>query len=441
MTSTRAPETVDEIRQAWSSDRWSGIKRTYSAEEVYALRGSIRIEHSIAKMSAEKLWSLLHTEPYIHTLGALTGNQAVQLVRAGLRAIYLSGWQIAADANLAGQTYPDMSLYPANSAPALVKRLNQALLRADQIEHMGAGERTDWLCPIVADGEAGFGGPLNVFELMKGMIEAGAAGVHFEDQLASDKKCGHMGGKVLVPTSHFIRTLTAARLASDVMGAPTIIVARTDAKDANLITNDNDPRDRASITGERTPEGHFRIRSGLDLAIARGLAYAPFSDLLWFETQKPDLDEARRFADAIHAAYPGKLMAYNLSPSFNWDKFLSAGEQLEFQRVLGELGYKFQFVTLAGFHSLNQGMFDLAKGYAERGLPAYVELQRREFESEKNGYTATRHQSFVGASYFDEVLRVVSEGVASTTAMEDSTEAEQFVPNPGVVVKPKNEPS
>jgi len=422
-------ETVEEIEESWRSERWDGIRRSYSAGDVFALRGSIRIEYTIGKLAAEKLWGLLHSEPYVHTLGALTGNQAVQLVRAGLKAIYLSGWQVAADANLAGQTYPDMSLYPSNSAPAVVRRLNQALLRADQIDHMGADqEATDWLCPIVADGEAGFGGPLNVFELMKSMIDAGAAGVHFEDQLASDKKCGHMGGKVLVPTSHFIRTLTAARLAADVMGAPTIIVARTDARDSNLITTDIDPRDAPYLTGERTPEGLFRMRGGLETAIARGLAYSPYADLLWFETQKPDLEEARRFAAAIHRVHPGKLMAYNLSPSFNWDKFLDAREQDEFQRVLGELGYRFQFVTLAGFHSLNQGMFDLARGYAQRGLPAYVELQRKEFESEKGGYTATRHQSFVGASYFDEVLRVVSGGIASTTAMEDSTEAEQFVP-------------
>lgn len=430
MNSAEAAETVGEIQRSWSSDRWMGIRRAYTAGDVSALRGSIRIRHTIAELTAEKLWRMLQEEPYLETLGALTGNQAVQMVRAGLRAIYLSGWQVAADANLAGQTYPDMSLYPSNSAPALVRRLNQALLRADQIEHMGDGTTTDWLSPIVADGEAGFGGPLNVFELMKSMIEAGAAGVHFEDQLASDKKCGHMGGKVLVPTGHFIRTLTAARLASDVMGAPTIIVARTDAKDASLITSDIDPRDRQFMLGERTPEGLFRMRSGLEVAIARGLAYSPYADLLWFETQKPDLEEARRFANAIHAVYPGKLMAYNLSPSFNWDKALTAREQAEFQQTLGELGYRFQFITLAGFHSLNQGMFDLARGYAERGLPAYVELQRREFESESEGYTATRHQSFVGASYFDEVLRVVSGGMASTTAMEDSTEKEQFVPSP-----------
>jgi isocitrate lyase len=419
-------ETVREIERWWKSERWAGIKRPYTAEDVSALRGSIRVSNTIAEMASEKLWRTLHTEPYIETLGAMTGNQAVQMVKAGLKAIYLSGWQVAADANLAGQTYPDMSLYPSNSAPALVRRLNQALLRADQIEHMGAESTTDWLCPIVADGEAGFGGPLNVFELMKSMIEAGAAGVHFEDQLASDKKCGHMGGKVLVPTSHFIRTLTAARLAADVMGAPTLIVARTDAKDASLITSDVDNRDRQFMLGERTPEGLFRVRSGMEVAIARGLAYSPYADLLWFETQKPDLEEARLFATAIHSVYPGKLLAYNLSPSFNWDRALTAEEQGEFQRAIGDLGYRFQFITLAGFHSLNQGMFDLARGFAERGLPAYVELQRRELESESQGYTATRHQSFVGASYFDEVLKVVSGGLASTTSMEDSTEKEQF---------------
>ncbi len=422
-------ETVEQIEQSWRTDRWNGTKRSYSAEEVFALRGSIKIEHTIANITAEKLWRLLHSEPYVHTLGALTGNQAVQLVQVGLKAIYLSGWQVAADANLAGQTYPDLSLYPSNSVPALVRRLNQALLRADQIEHMSGDVKTDWLCPIVADGEAGFGGPLNVFELMKGMIEAGAAGVHFEDQLASDKKCGHMGGKVLVPTSHFIRTLTAARLAADVLGVSTIIVARTDARDSNLITSDIDLRDRQFMSGERTPEGLFKIRSGLDLAIARGLDYSPYADLLWFETQKPDLEEARRFANAIHDIYPGKLMAYNLSPSFNWDKFLDGKHQEEFQQELADLGYKFQFVTLAGFHSLNEGMFELAKDYAERGLPAYVELQRKEFKSEKSGYSATRHQSFVGAGYFDEILRVVSGGISSTNMMENSTEAEQFIPN------------
>ena len=410
----------------WDSDRWTGVTRAYSAEDVEALRGSIEIEYTIARLAAERLWALFQEMPYVQALGALTGNQAVQMVQAGAMAIYLSGWQVAADANLAGQTYPDMSLYPANSGPNVVKRLNQALLRADQIDHLNGERRTNWLCPIVADGEAGFGGPLNTFELMKNMIEAGAAGVHFEDQLASDKKCGHMGGKVIVPTSQFIRTLTAARLAADVLGVPTIIIARTDAKDANYVTSDVDPRDREFLTGERTPEGHFRIRNGLEIAIARGLAYAPFADMIWCETQKPDLEEAKRFAEGIHSVYPGKHLAYNLSPSFNWDKFLTAEEQATFQEKLGDLGYRFQFVTLAGFHTLNQSMFELAKGFTQRGMPAYVKVQRKEFESEKEGYSATRHQAFVGAGYFDEVLKVVSGGVASTTAMENSTETTQF---------------
>ena len=410
----------------WHSDRWTGVTRAYSAEDVEALRGSIEIEYTIARLAAERLWALFQETPYVQALGALTGNQAVQMVQAGAKAIYLSGWQVAADANLAGQTYPDMSLYPANSGPNVVKRLNQALLRADQIDHLSGERRTNWLCPIVADGEAGFGGPLNTFELMKNMIEAGAAGVHFEDQLASDKKCGHMGGKVIVPTSQFIRTLTAARLAADVLGVSTIIIARTDAKDANYVTSDVDPRDREFLTGERTPEGHFRIRNGLEIAIARGLAYAPFADMIWCETQKPDLEEAKRFAEGIHSVYPGKYLAYNLSPSFNWDRFLTAEEQATFQEKLGDLGYRFQFVTLAGFHTLNQSMFELAKGFTQQGMPAYVRVQRKEFESEKEGYSATRHQAFVGAGYFDEVLKVVSGGVASTTAMENSTEATQF---------------
>jgi isocitrate lyase len=419
------------MEEGWRSDeRWNGVTRAYSASEVYALRGSIHVEYSIARMASEKLWRSFATEPYIKALGAVTGNQAVQMVKAGLKAIYLSGWQVAADANLAGQTYPDLSLYPVNSAPSLVKRLNQAFIRADQIDNMsGKGRATspiDWLCPIVADCEAGFGGPLNAFELMKSMIEAGAAGVHFEDQLASDKKCGHMGGKVLVPTGQFIRTLTAARLAADVLDVSTVIIARTDARDANYITSDIDLQDRQFLTGERSPEGYFRIRNGLDLAIARGLAFAPYADMLWFETQEPNLEEAELFAKAIHEVYPDKYLAYNLSPSFNWDKFLNADEQSRFQEELGKLGYKFQFVTLAGFHALNHSMYELAQGYAESGLPAYVGLQRKELESEKRGYTATKHQSFVGASYFDEVLKVVSGGSASTTAMEDSTETGQF---------------
>jgi len=427
---------LSQIQQEWNSDRWMGVKRSYSPEEVYALRGSIKVEFSVAKMSSERLWSSLHSEPYIQALGAVTGNQAVQMVQAGLKAIYLSGWQVAADANLAGQTYPDLSLYPSNSVPNLVKRLNHALLRADQIHHLGGETKTQWLCPILADGEAGFGGPLNVYELMKAMIEAGAAGVHFEDQVASDKKCGHMGGKVLVPTSHFIRTLTAARLGADVLGVPTIIVARTDAKDSNFIASDVDSRDRPFLTGERAPEGYYVVRNGMDLAIQRGLSYAPYADLLWFETQKPDLEEARRFANEIHHSHPGKLLAYNLSPSFNWDKAMTKEELEGFQRELGELGYKFQFVTLAGFHALNESTFELAKGFERKGMSAYVDLQRKEFAIEKEGYTATRHQAFVGAGYFDEVLRIVSGGFSSTTAMENSTEAEQFAPAKS---KPKEE--
>ena len=421
-------EEVRAVEEAWAAPRWTGIRREYAADDVRRLRGSIRTEFSIARMASEELWTSMNSSPYVQALGALTGNQAVQMVQAGLRAIYLSGWQVAADANLAGQTYPDLSLYPSNSVPSLVRRLNQALLRADQIEHLAGEKKTNWLCPIVADGEAGFGGPLNVYELMKAMIEAGAAGVHFEDQVASDKKCGHMGGKVLVPTSHFIRTLTAARLAADVLDVPAIIVARTDARDSSFITSDVDPRDRGFLTGERTPEGYYVMRNGLEVATQRGLSYAPYADLLWFETQKPDLEEARRFAEAIHAVHPGKLLAYNLSPSFNWDKSMSPDEQARFQTELGLLGYKFQFVTLAGFHALNQSLFELAKGYEREGLPAYVRLQRKEFASEKEGYTATRHQAFVGANYFDEVLRVISGGFSSTTSMERSTEAEQFKP-------------
>jgi len=415
-----------KIEKSWESERWEGIRRNYSPEDVNALSGSVKIDHTIARITSERLWNSIHTEPYVSALGALTGNQAVQMVQAGLKAIYMSGWQVAADANLAGQTYPDLSLYPANSVPSLVRRINQALLRADQIDHLKGQGTREWLCPIVADGEAGFGGPLNVYELMKGMIEAGAAGVHFEDQLSSEKKCGHMGGKVLVPTSQFIRTLTAARLAADVMGVPTLIVARTDARDSNLLTSNVDSRDQRFTTGERTPEGYYRIRNGLDLAIDRALAYAPYADLLWFETQEPSLKEARQFSEAIHARNPGKILAYNLSPSFNWDRFVSPEDQKVFQSELGKLGYRFQFVTLAGFHALNHSMFELAKGFATEGMPAYVKVQRKEFESEKDGYTATRHQSFVGAGYFDEVLQVISGGVSSTTAMENSTEDGQF---------------
>jgi isocitrate lyase len=421
-------DTAEELKQYWETDsRWKGVKRTYSAEDVVRLRGSVRIEYTLAKLGAERLWHLLHTEDFVRALGALTGNQAVQQVKAGLKAIYLSGWQVAADANLAGQMYPDQSLYPANSVPHVVKRINQALLRADQIQHLEGSGNVHWLAPIVADAEAGFGGPLNVFELMKQMIEAGAAGVHFEDQLASEKKCGHMGGKVLVPTSHAIRNLTAARLAADVLGVPTIVVARTDANGAFLITSDIDERDRKFLTGERTPEGFFRMRGGLDAAIARGLAYAPYCDMIWCETSEPNIEEARKFAEAIHAEFPDKLLAYNCSPSFNWRKKLDEESIAEFQTLLGKMGYKFQFVTLAGFHALNHSMFQLAWDYNRRGMAAYSDLQQAEFASEAHGYTATRHQREVGTGYFDEVAQVISGGLSSTTALTGSTEEEQFV--------------
>jgi isocitrate lyase len=421
-------DTAEELKQYWETDsRWKGVKRTYSAEDVLKLRGSVRIEYTLARLGAERLWNLLHTEDFVRALGALTGNQAVQQVKAGLKAIYLSGWQVAADANLAGQMYPDQSLYPANSVPHVVKRINQALLRADQIQHLEGSGNVHWLAPIVADAEAGFGGPLNVFELMKQMIEAGAAGVHFEDQLASEKKCGHMGGKVLVPTSHAIRNLTAARLAADVLGVPTIVVARTDANGAFLITSDIDERDRKFLTGERTAEGFFRMRGGLDAAIARGLAYAPYCDMIWCETSEPNIEEARRFAEAIHAEFPDKLLAYNCSPSFNWRKKLDEKSIAEFQTLLGKMGYKFQFVTLAGFHALNHSMFQLAWDYNRRGMAAYSDLQQAEFASEAHGYTATRHQREVGTGYFDEVAQVISGGLSSTTALTGSTEEEQFV--------------
>jgi isocitrate lyase len=385
------------------------------------------VEHTLARLGAERLWRLLGEEAYVAALGAMTGGQAVQMVRAGLKAIYLSGWQVAADANVAGHTYPDQSLYPSNSVPALVKRLNQALLRADQIEHAeGNGTGRHWLAPIVADAEAGFGGPLNAFELMRGMIEAGAAGVHFEDQLASEKKCGHLGGKVLVPTSQFIRTLSAARLAADVCDVPTVLVARTDALSATLLTSDVDERDHEFLSGGRTAEGYFRVEGGLESAIARGLAYAPYADLIWCETSTPDLGEAREFAEAIHAAFPGKLLAYNCSPSFNWKRHLDDAQIASFQRDLGELGYAFQFITLAGFHALNQSMFELARGYRARGMSAYVELQQREFELEEVGYTATRHQREVGAGWFDLVAEAVSGGESSTLALKGSTEEAQF---------------
>jgi isocitrate lyase len=406
--------------------RWAGIARPYSPEDVKRLRGSVTIEHTLAQLGARRLWEILNTENYVAALGAVTGNQAVQQVRAGLNAIYCSGWQVAADANSHGGTYPDQSLYPVDSVPKLVRRINQALQRADQIEHAEGRTGRYWFAPIVADAEAGFGGPLNAFELMKAMIEAGAAGVHFEDQLSSEKKCGHLGGKVLVPTSQFIRTLIAARLAADVADVPTILVARTDANSARLLTSDIDPYDRPFITGERTPEGFYRITGGLDCAIARGLAYAPYSDLLWCETSTPDLVEARRFADSIHARFPGKLLAYNCSPSFNWKKHLDASDIARFQRELGAMGYRFQFVTLAGFHSLNHGMFELARRYKDLGMSAYSDLQEAEFAAEAQGYSATKHQREVGTAYFDEVSQVISGGVVSTLALKESTETQQF---------------
>ena len=412
--------------KSWGSPRFAGVRRPYAPADVYRLRGSLLIEQTLAHRGAERLWNLLHSEPFVNTLGALTGNQAVQQVKAGLKAIYLSGWQVAADANLAGQMYPDQSLYPANSVPMVVRRINQALQRADQIQHAEGKGDTDWFAPIVADGEAGFGGPLNVFELTKAMIEAGAAGVHFEDQLASEKKCGHMGGKVLLPTQQAQRNLVAARLAADVLGVPTVIIARTDANAANLITSDIDERDRPFLTGERSPEGFYYVKPGLDQAIARGLAYAELADMIWCETAEPNLDEARRFADAIHARFPGKLLAYNCSPSFNWKKKLSDAEIARFQVALGAMGYKFQFVTLAGFHALNYSMFTLAHGYKDRGMAAYSELQQAEFAAEQHGFTAVKHQREVGTGYFDEVSLVISGGTSSTTALAGSTEAEQF---------------
>jgi isocitrate lyase len=411
--------------------RWQGITRPYSAADVERLRPSVRIEHTLADVGARRLWALLTSREYVPALGALNGSQAVQMVRAGLEAIYVSGWQVAADANLAGQTYPDQSLYPANSVPAVVRRLNQALLRADQIERSEskgdtATARRYWLAPLVADAEAGFGGPLNAFELMKGMIEAGAAGVHFEDQLASEKKCGHLGGKVLVPTGQFIRTLIAARLAADVLDVPTVLIARTDADSAKLLTSDIDPRDREFCAGDRTPEGFFRLRAGIQCAIARAIAYAPYADLLWCETSTPNLAEARRFAEAVHDAAPGKMLAYNCSPSFNWRKHLDAATIAKFQRELGAMGYKFQFVTLAGFHAVNYSMFDLARGYRDRGMAAYAELQTAELAAEADGYTATRHQREVGTGYFDVVSEIISGGASSTQALKESTERQQF---------------
>jgi isocitrate/methylisocitrate lyase len=420
----RDPKTLEKD---WETDpRWDGITRDYTAEDVLRLRGSIEIKYTLAEMGAERLWNLLHEEPYVAALGALTGNQAIQQVRAGLKAIYLSGWQVAADANLAGHMYPDQSLYPSNSVPQVVKRINQALQRADQIDYNEGRHGTDWFAPIVADAEAGFGGCLNAFELMKMMIEAGAAAVHFEDQLASEKKCGHMGGKVLTPTSAFIRTLTAARLAADVMGVPTLVVARTDANSATLLTSEIDERDHPFLTGQRTAEGFFAIKGGLDMAIARAIAYAPYADLIWCETSTPDLDEARRFAEEVHKVYPGKMLAYNCSPSFNWAKKLDAETIAAFQRELASMGYKFQFVTLAGFHALNYSMYELARRYKDEGMTAYSRLQQSEFAAEAEGYTATKHQHEVGTGYFDEVMKVISSGQASTTALDGSTEAAQF---------------
>ena len=430
--------TAVEIENSWNQDaRWKGIARRYTAADVVRMRGSVLIEHTLATRGATRLWGALHQRPPVRALGALTGHQAVQQVAAGLEAIYCSGWQVAGDANTAGQTYPDQSLYPVDSVPALVRRINRAFERADQIAHLAAVERAgregvngggiDWFAPIVADAEAGFGGDLNAFELMKAMIEAGAAGIHFEDQLAAAKKCGHMGGKVLVPTREFVQKLQAARLAADVLDVPAVLIARTDANSAKLLTSDVDPRDRAFVTGARTPEGFFELKGGLDAAIARGLAYAPYADLIWCETSHADLDEARRFAAAIHSRFPGKLLAYNCSPSFNWSGTLDAATIARFQSALGEMGYVFQFVTLAGFHSLNFGMFELAREYRERGMSAYAKLQDREFEvAAAHGYAAVKHQSFVGTAWFDELARVISHGETSTAALEHSTEAEQF---------------
>ncbi|MDQ6930815.1 MAG: isocitrate lyase [Candidatus Eremiobacteraeota bacterium] len=426
------------LEHRWAHDpRWAGIRRPYSGEKVVRLRGSLPIEYTLARRGAGTLWDRLRTSNYLAALGALTGNQAVQQVKAGLQAIYLSGWQVAADANAAGQMYPDQSLYPVSSVPDVVKRINNALRRADQISTMEGETSTDWFAPIVADAEAGFGGALNVFELMKAMIEAGAAGVHFEDQLASEKKCGHMGGKVLIPTATAIRHLVSARLAADVSDVPTIIIARTDANAAQLITSDVDQRDREFLTGERTPEGFYRMRGGLDAAIARGIAYAPYADLIWCETSEPNVEEARRFASAIHAKFPGKLLAYNCSPSFNWKKKLDGQTIATFQTQLAAMGYKFQFVTLAGFHALNHSMFELARTYKERGMAAYSEFQQQEFASETHGYTATRHQREVGTGYFDAVTETIAGGTASTAALRGSTEEEQFE----TVAKPVSVPA
>jgi isocitrate lyase len=418
---------VSQLERRWQTDaRWQGITRPYSADDVWKVRGTVLVEHTLARRGAERLWRLMHDEPFVPALSALTGNQAIQEVRAGLKAIYVSGWQVAGDMNDAGEVYPDQSLYPADSVPNLVERINNALLRADEIHHQNGDDRIDWLVPIVADAEAGFGGLLNAYELMKHMIRKGAAAVHFEDQLASLKKCGHLGGKVLVPTSEFINKLVAARLAADVLDVPTILIARTDALSATILANDIDLHDRAFATGERTPEGFLKVRGGIEPAVARGLSYAPYADVLWFETSKPDMAEARTFAEAIHAKFPGKLLAYNCSPSFNWKRHLSDEQIASFQQDLGGMGYKFQFVTLSGFHALNHAMFTLAAGYRERGMAAYAELQEAEFASEKAGYEAVKHQQFVGTGYFDEITEIVTGGRSSSIALKDSTEAEQF---------------
>ena len=434
MSQLHPVSSAADLRRAWRDDaRWAGIKRPYTAEEVVRLRGTVHVEHSLARLGAEKLWRYVHEKAFVNALGALTGNQAMQQVKAGLDAIYLSGWQVAGDANLAGQMYPDQSLYPADSVPNVVRRINNTLRRADEIHHAEGNDTIDWLKPIVADAEAGFGGVLNAFELMKQMIEAGAAGVHFEDQLSSAKKCGHMGGKVLVPTSDAIAKLVAARLAADVCDVPTVLIARTDAESANLLTADVDERDAPFIASrERTSEGFFRVKAGLDAAVARGLAYAPYADMIWCETGVPDMEEAKRFAEAIHAQYPGKFLAYNCSPSFNWKKKLSDTEIARFQRELGAMGYKFQFVTLAGFHALNYSMFQLARGYRDRQMSAYVALQQEEFAAESDGYTATKHQREVGAGYFDAVTEVITAGTSSIAALKGSTEEEQFANKPAM---------
>jgi isocitrate lyase len=439
---TNLIQDVGALENQWRSNpRWKGITRAYKAEDVLRLRGTVQVEHTLARLGAERLWNLLHTEPYVAALGAMSGNQAIQQIEAGLQAIYISGWQVAADANLSGQMYPDQSLYPADSVPHLVRKINQALQRADQIHHVEGRNGKYWFAPMVADAEAGFGGNLNAFELMKGMIEAGAACVHFEDQLSSAKKCGHLGGKVLVSTTEAIQKLVAARLAADVMGVPTLVMARTDADSANLLTTDVDARDREFCTGKRSSEGFYYVRNGVDAAIARGLSYAPYADMLWCETSKPNLEEAREFAEGIHAQFPNKLLAYNCSPSFNWRKHLSGEDIARFQRELGAMGYKFQFITLAGFHALNYSMFDLARQYKTHGMSAYSQLQDAEFESEKHHhYSAVKHQRFVGTGYFDAVQNVISSGTASTTALAGSTEAEQFhdLPIPPTAPQPQH---